>query len=115
MSNHKQRIAIPVLATADRYESGTAAMERMRATFADLHTQLDAIESAHGPTPELVELRTKVRAADPDRTVRAALTHTDAVVGAAQLRTLTQLFADRMPAETTALLERIAAALGGAK
>jgi hypothetical protein len=95
---HKQRTAIPIVSES----------------LADLHVQLDAIERQHGVAADTAALRAKVNAADPQRFVYAALTATDAKLGAAQLRTIAQLFNDRMPDETRELLARIAASLEGA-
>lgn len=96
---HKQRTAIPIVAES----------------LADLHVQLDALERQHGVTAETAALRAKVNEADPQRTVHAALTATDAKLGAVQLRTIAQLFNDRMPDESRELLARIAASLEEAR
>lgn len=65
---------------------------------------------------EIAELRDRVAAFRlPADRVTVRVTHQDAVVGAAQIKTLVHLFGAGMPQETKELLTRIVAALKGAE
>ncbi len=79
--------------------------------------QIDALEQNGAPIEEVEHLRSGVLALRmPDDMVQPLpITHADAVLGAAQLKTLVQLWADRMPTESGDLLLRIATSLAGAR
>lgn len=78
-------------------------------TRAELTARIDAL-AASGHDVDMLRADLD-RLSLPDDQVSVVLTYSDSIVGGAQIKTLARLFADRIPPDSRALLERIADAM----
>lgn len=76
---------------------------------AEMTAQIDRLADAGMDVRELRADLAKLRL--PDDTMIVTVSHADAIIGAAQLRSIVKLLGDRMPTEAIALLDRLSTAL----